>query len=214
RSILAVDVEMDPDQDEGLAGQVLDERPLVGPLGPSGESLVIPEIEQDDLAPVVAQLEALAVLVLALDVRRHLADRQVTNLEQFRLRLLPNRTAGAVERDRDLHVAVFLGPDEERFDLPGDLGAVLPLQFLKVVLAEHEAIALGKVRPVLVLEHVESVQAVVQELRQRQAGERLNLLVRVLFQDATKEQLGAPVEPENDLLAAPAEPVALDVVAP
>src|SRR5262249_42415844 len=162
---------------EGLAGQVLDERPLVGPLGPSGESLVIPEVEQDDLAPVVAELEALAVLVLALDVRRHLADRPVTNLEQFRLRLLPTRAAQAAERDGHLPVAVCLGLDEEQLGLPGDLGAILPLQFLKVVLAEYEAIALGKVRPVLVLEHVESVQAVVQELRQRQAGERLDLRV-------------------------------------
>jgi hypothetical protein len=43
--------------------EVLDERPLVGPTGPSGESEIVPEVEQHDLAAVTAQLEMLAVLV-------------------------------------------------------------------------------------------------------------------------------------------------------
>ena len=64
--VVAIDV--DADQGEGLLCQLLDERPLVGPLGPSGDSLLMPEVEKHHLAPVVAQLEALAILVLALDV--------------------------------------------------------------------------------------------------------------------------------------------------
>src|SRR5262249_23597183 len=77
--VVAVDV--DADQGEGLVFQLLDERPLVGPLGPSGESLLMPEVEQHHLAPVVAELEALAVLILAFDLRGLLADAQVADLK-------------------------------------------------------------------------------------------------------------------------------------
>src|SRR5215471_1265735 len=68
------------DQGEGFLFEVLDERPLMGPLGPSGASGVVPEVEQHDLATVIAQLEALAVLVLSLDIRRLLTDGQVAEL--------------------------------------------------------------------------------------------------------------------------------------
>ena len=56
----------------------------MGPLGPSGQSVFRPEVEQHHLAPVVAELEPHAVLVLTLDVRRHLADRQVADAEELR----------------------------------------------------------------------------------------------------------------------------------
>src|SRR5262249_16693321 len=59
--VVAVDV--NAEQGEGLFSQVLDERPLVGPAGPSGESEIVPEVEQYDLAAVIAQPEAFAVLV-------------------------------------------------------------------------------------------------------------------------------------------------------
>jgi hypothetical protein len=74
-------------------------------------------------------------------------------------------------------------------------------------------IALGHVRPVLALEQVQSEQAVVEELCERQACERLDLLVGVLFQDGAQEGLVALMEAENDLLADRAERVARDVVA-
>ena len=48
--------------------QLRHERPLVGPTGPSGQSHLLPEIEEHDLAAVVAQIEANAVLVRAFDV--------------------------------------------------------------------------------------------------------------------------------------------------
>src|SRR5262249_37977817 len=63
---------------EGLVTQVHYERPLVGPLGPSRQSHIAPEIEQHHLPAIVAQLEALAVLILALDVRGFSADTQVS----------------------------------------------------------------------------------------------------------------------------------------
>ena len=49
-------------------------------LGHSGSSQAIPEVEQDNLTAESAQLEAFAVLVLTLDLRRLLADRQVADL--------------------------------------------------------------------------------------------------------------------------------------
>src|SRR5262245_56965754 len=57
-------------------------RPLVGPLDPSAESELVPEIEEDNFAAVVAEPEALAVLVLSLDVRRHLAHEEVAELDR------------------------------------------------------------------------------------------------------------------------------------
>ena len=44
-----------------------------------------PEIEQHHLAPIVAQLEPLAVDVLARDLRGWLAGQQVTELEEIRV---------------------------------------------------------------------------------------------------------------------------------
>jgi hypothetical protein len=57
--IALVLAEMDPDEGEGLVFQVVHERPLLRPLGHSGASQAIPEIEQDHVAAVIAQLEAL-----------------------------------------------------------------------------------------------------------------------------------------------------------
>ena len=37
--------DVDADQDEWLVFQLLDERPLVGPMGPSGWSVLLPEID-------------------------------------------------------------------------------------------------------------------------------------------------------------------------
>jgi hypothetical protein len=71
--------DVDADEREGLVFQVLHERPLVGPLGPSGQSDVAPEIEQYHLSAIVAELESLAILVRAFDVRCFLADTQVAN---------------------------------------------------------------------------------------------------------------------------------------
>src|SRR5262249_24342839 len=97
------------------------------------ESLLVPEIEQDHLARVVAQLEGLAVLVLTFDVRRLLADAQVADLEQLPFGLPTDRAPF-----RELDLAVFFhGLLEERFGLLAGFGAVLPLQFLQVLLAEQ-----------------------------------------------------------------------------
>jgi hypothetical protein len=52
-------------------------------------------------------------------------------------------------------------------------------------------VALGEVRPVLVLEHLEPVQAVLEELRKRRAGERPDLRVWVQLQDGAQELLVA-----------------------
>src|SRR5690349_16272994 len=60
--VLAVAPDVHADQCERLVLQTLHERPLVGPLAPSGQSVFRPEVEQHDLAPVVAELEPHAVL--------------------------------------------------------------------------------------------------------------------------------------------------------
>src|SRR5262245_18068559 len=75
-------VDVDADKGKRPVLHRLDERPLVDPEGPSTESELAPEIEQDNLPPVVGQLEALAVLVHALYLRRWLADDEVTQVEQ------------------------------------------------------------------------------------------------------------------------------------
>src|SRR5262249_5665126 len=78
-----VTVDVDADQGKRPTFHRLDERPLVAPEGPSLESELAPEIQQDNLALVVGQLEVLAVLVHALDLRRRLADGQVPQVEQL-----------------------------------------------------------------------------------------------------------------------------------
>ena len=72
---------VDADQGERFVLQLRDERPLVGPTGPSGQSDVLPEIQEHDLAAVVAQFEANAVLIRSLDRGRLLADSEVANRE-------------------------------------------------------------------------------------------------------------------------------------
>src|SRR5262249_39192348 len=51
--ILGVASDVHADQGEGLVFQVRYERPLVGPLAPSSQSVFGPEVEQDDLTAVV-----------------------------------------------------------------------------------------------------------------------------------------------------------------
>src|SRR5262249_15952833 len=75
--------DVDADEGERLVFQVRYERPLVRPLGPSRQSDETPEIEQHHFPSIVTQLESLAVLVLAVDVRGFLANSQITNPEQF-----------------------------------------------------------------------------------------------------------------------------------
>src|SRR5262249_32917595 len=70
---------------------------------------------------------------------------------------------------------------------------------------------LGKSR--LLLEQVESLQAVAQEVGQPQAGQPLNLPVRVPFQDCAQERLVLLAEANGYPLADRAELVASDIVA-
>jgi hypothetical protein len=62
-------------------------------MAPSGQSLLMPEIEQHDFAAIVAEFERDAVLVLALDVGRHFADDQIADLEKCRSGLGPYEIA-------------------------------------------------------------------------------------------------------------------------
>ena len=74
-------VGVDADHGEGLVFELVDERPLVGPTGPSGHSDLLPEVEQHHLSAVVAQLEANIVLVDAFDIGRLLADGETAKSE-------------------------------------------------------------------------------------------------------------------------------------
>src|SRR5262249_8655479 len=98
------------DDREGLARGLLEERALVGAQGPAGASGPVPEIKQHHLAAVVAQLEPLAVLVLALNLGGNLADGKVQEIVQSHLGLAPNRTA-----DRYFHIAELVGGSTEQF---------------------------------------------------------------------------------------------------
>ena len=89
------------DQGEWLVFQIRDERPLVWPGGPSGESELAPEIKQHDFAAIVAQSKLPAVLVFAFDVWGLLANAKVTDVVQFRFGLFAYG-AGA-----KLHVGIF-----------------------------------------------------------------------------------------------------------
>ena len=82
---------VDADHGERLVLQFVHERPLVGPTGPSNHSILHPEIEQHDLAAVVAELEVDAFLILARHFRRGLADGQASNLVQFGSGLFAHR---------------------------------------------------------------------------------------------------------------------------
>jgi hypothetical protein len=72
---LAIFVAVDAQKDERFVGQSFHERPLVRVQFPAGASPVTPERKHDDLATVMAQLERLAVGVLALDFGGGTADR-------------------------------------------------------------------------------------------------------------------------------------------
>ena len=62
-------VRVDAEDDEWLAFQTLHKRPLVREHRPAGASPVAPKVEHHYLAAVVAQLEAVAVNVVALNSR-------------------------------------------------------------------------------------------------------------------------------------------------
>src|SRR5262249_37382455 len=163
---------------------------------------VAPEIEQYHLAAIVAQLEALAVLVLAFDVRGCLADTQVAKAEQLRFGPLRDRVAAG-----ELHVAALLGGLlEECFDLLDGRRTGLPLQLREVLLAEQARELLRQLR--LLLAQIETLQTVVQETTQRQARRRLRLFVRVLRQDRTQKRLVLLAEAVGDALTERAELVA------
>src|SRR5262249_58620277 len=102
----------------------------VGPTGPSGQSDVLPEVEEHDLAAVVAQLEANAVLVRAFDVGRLLADGEVANREQLHFGVVADRAA---EGEPDVAVSRG-GLFKDGLDLRDGPGAVLPPQGFEVVL--------------------------------------------------------------------------------
>src|SRR5262245_54645468 len=104
---------------KGLPASCFDERPLVRPHGPSGGSVLVPEVEQHHLAAVVAQLELVAVLIPALDLGGDLADGQVEEIVQLQLGPVPDRTAG-----RQLHIAKLVGrPAEQLLALRPNLGS-------------------------------------------------------------------------------------------
>src|SRR5262249_5137428 len=67
-------VAVDAEESEGPAIELLHERPLVWEHRDAGRSPVPPEVEEDHLAPVVAELELLAVGVLGLDLGVDLAN--------------------------------------------------------------------------------------------------------------------------------------------
>src|SRR5205823_11563879 len=58
-------ITVDAEQRERSALQSSHERPLVRVHGPAGSSPVAPEIDDHDFAPIIAQLETLAVTILA-----------------------------------------------------------------------------------------------------------------------------------------------------
>lgn len=102
------------DQREGLVRGLLDVRPSVGPTGPSLQSALRPEVQQQDLAAIVAQLERPAALVRAFDLLRLCPDRRVAELVRVLLRPLTDRISVGY-----LYVAVLSGgPLEERLRLP------------------------------------------------------------------------------------------------
>src|SRR5262245_9224488 len=127
-----VSISVHANQRKGLPLQLRHERPLVGPSGPSGPSELRPEIEQHDLAPVVAELELLPVLILAFDLRRLTANRQTADLVKLRPGPLADRAF-----IRNFDVGVLLGGLlEEGFDFLDGLGPVPALQGLDVILPE------------------------------------------------------------------------------
>ena len=136
-----------------------------------------------------------------------LADAQVANLEQPGPGPLRDRVAAG-----QLHVAVLLrGLFEDFFDLLNRLIAVLPLQSRKVLLAVKPRELLRQVG--LLLAQIEPLQAVVQEVSQRQARRRPHGPVRVVLQDRAEERFVLLAEAVGDALTERAELVAADVVA-
>src|SRR5262249_5591624 len=106
---LSVRIAIDADQGERFAFQPFDERPLVRVHGPARPSPMPPEIEHDHLAAIIAQLEAFAIDVFALNLRGDLANDEIVHLEQGRFGYLTQSAAGA------FHVTVLGDKAFEQF---------------------------------------------------------------------------------------------------
>lgn len=75
-----VSVQINANEREGLFFQLVHERPLVGPTGLSGQSVFRPEIEEHDLAAIVAEFESLTVLIVTFDLLGHGTHGQMADL--------------------------------------------------------------------------------------------------------------------------------------
>src|SRR5262249_34324495 len=147
-----------------------------------GQSDLLPEIQEHDLAAVVAQLEANAVLIRSLDRGCLLADSEMANREQLHSGVVADSAA-----EGELDVAIFVGGlFKDSLDLRGGLVPVLPPQRVEVVLAIQALVALADTR--LILEQVEPIQTAVEEQGQAQAGPALDFLVGVLLEHRTQER--------------------------
>src|SRR5262249_28010652 len=81
-----VHVGVDAQQGERLVREPLHELALIGVHPATGAAPVARERQDDDLAAVVAQLEGDSIHILAIDVRRDPAQRQVAKLVEAGLR--------------------------------------------------------------------------------------------------------------------------------
>src|SRR5262245_21007593 len=177
--LLAVGV--DPDQRERLALQFFHERPLVRHHLPAGASPEAVEVEDDDLALVVAELERDAVHVLADDLGRRAADLQVAH----RVELAARDVADLLVADHDVRV---IGRDL--------LEHLLALLLVLLALREHQARdALGGLARVrvddLLQQGVDGLDAhVAQPWHQRLDAARASVVVGQQFDDGRALRLG------------------------
>src|ERR1043166_8696916 len=80
-----IPIAVDAEENERFAVESFHERSLLRVQVPGRPAPISPKIEQHDLASIVAQLELLAVKVLAFDLWRRLADGELMNRRQFHL---------------------------------------------------------------------------------------------------------------------------------
>ncbi len=98
--LVAVDVAVDAEDDERPLLILGDERPLVGVESPARGSPIAPKIQQDDLAPVIAQPEGHAIDVFTGDFRSLCADGKTVRLGH-RLAVTCHRSRFGAARQRD-----------------------------------------------------------------------------------------------------------------